>query len=104
MKSKTLTRIIALTLFAALAIPVQLAAQGTVKLHHPHQYHHYQLIDIGTFGGPNSSYLEGAPVGRLLSKSGTAVGSGDSPTPDPYCKLLHLGQKEWDEGQLPEAI
>jgi hypothetical protein len=54
MNSKTWTRIIALTLFAALTIPVQLAAQDKAKRHHPHQYHHYQLVDPGTFGGPQN--------------------------------------------------
>jgi hypothetical protein len=83
MNSKTWTRIIALTLFAALAMPFQLAAQHQAKPHH--QYHHYQLVDIGTFGGPNSSYLQGFPEGRMLNRSGTAVGAGDTSTPDPYC-------------------
>jgi hypothetical protein len=46
------TRIIALAMFAALALPVQLAAQD--KQNHHHEYHHYQLIDVGTLGGPNS--------------------------------------------------
>jgi hypothetical protein len=54
MNSKTWTRIIALTLFAALTIPVQLAAQDKAKRHHPLQYHHYQLVDPGTFGGPQN--------------------------------------------------
>jgi probable HAF family extracellular repeat protein len=87
MNSKTWLRIIALTLFATLAIPIQLAAQGKAKRHHHHQYHHYQLIDVGTFGGPNSSYLQPlpGPGGRLLNSSGTAVGAGDTPNPDPYC-------------------
>src|ERR1017187_2997008 len=52
MNSKRCTRIIALTLFATLASPV-LMAQAKTKQHHPHQYHHYQLIDPGTLGGPN---------------------------------------------------
>ena len=78
------------TLLAALAIPVQLPAQGTAELHHPHQYHHYQLIDVGTFGGPNSTYLQAFPVGRMLNNSGTAVGSADTPTPDPYCASFNF--------------
>jgi hypothetical protein len=59
MKSNLGTCIIALTLFAAPAIPVQLAAQN--QQDHPHQYHHYQLIDLGTFGGPNSGQLRAIP-------------------------------------------
>ena len=45
MKSKTLTCITAMTLFAALAIPVRLAAQA--KQDHKSKHHHYQLIDLG---------------------------------------------------------
>jgi len=64
------------------ATPVLLAAQEKDKQHHPHQYHHYQLIDVGTFGGPNSSFAQGSPV---LNNSGVAVGSADTSTPDPLC-------------------
>src|SRR5260370_4651939 len=35
-------------LFAALALPLRLAAQ------HNQGHHHYRLIDMGTFGGPES--------------------------------------------------
>lgn len=84
MKSKRLTSIVAMILFGASMVhPV--AAQDTAKPHRPHQYHHYQVVDVGTFGGPNSSFLEGMPESRMLNESGTAVGSGDTPTPDPYC-------------------
>ena len=83
MNSKTWTRIITLTLFAALALPLHLAAQNTAKPSHHHKYHHYQIVDPGTFGGPNSSYLQGFPEGRLLNNSGTAVGSADTPLPIP---------------------
>jgi probable HAF family extracellular repeat protein len=87
MKSKTSTSIAVIALFAALAIPVSLAARDKTKPHHHHQYHHFQFVDVGTFGGPNSSYLQPfpGPGGRLLNSSGTAVGAGDTPTPDPYC-------------------
>jgi hypothetical protein len=57
------------TLFVALAIPVRLAAQGSQnqKLKH----HHYQLIDMGTFGGPNSGDFP-LWLGTLNSRGVTA--------------------------------
>jgi probable HAF family extracellular repeat protein len=82
MNSKTWMGIIALTLSAALALPLQLAAQNNAQQHHPHQYHHYQINDVGTFGGPNSSYVL-PPSGKLINNSGVAVGSADTPTPEP---------------------
>jgi probable HAF family extracellular repeat protein len=51
MKSRPLSGITAITLFAALAVPIQLAAQHS----------RYKLIDIGTVGGPNSIGLTGNP-------------------------------------------
>jgi hypothetical protein len=39
-------------LFAALALPLRLAAQD--KQDHNNMHHHYKLIDMGTFGGPAS--------------------------------------------------
>src|SRR5579872_4456222 len=47
----------AITLLTALAIPVHLAAQD--KQDRKSNHHHYQLVDIGTFGGPNSSVATG---------------------------------------------
>jgi len=40
-------------LFAALALPLRLAAQDKQDPNRRH-HHHYQLIDMGTFGGPAS--------------------------------------------------
>ena len=67
MKSRTLTCITATTLFAALAVPVGLAAQGQQqnKLQQNKQQPRYKLVDLGTFGGP-ASYL---PVHRPHPKS-----------------------------------
>ena len=50
MKSRTLTSIISTILFAALAVPIRLAAQERQNKQQPH----YKLIDLGTLGGPNS--------------------------------------------------
>jgi hypothetical protein len=55
MKFRTLMWIAAMTLFAALAIPLRLAAQHT----------QYKLIDIGTLGGPSAS---GSPLVALGPK------------------------------------
>ena len=56
MKSRTLICITAISLFAALANPVQLAAQQT----------RYTLIDLGTLGGPNSGiFFESSPQNVL---------------------------------------
>jgi probable HAF family extracellular repeat protein len=80
MNSETWTRITALALFAA--IPVQLAAQD--KQDHPHQYHHYLLIDLGTFGGPNSG-VNIEPWQNVINNNGTVVGGADTSTPEPSC-------------------
>ena len=87
MNSKTWTRIIALTLFAALALPLPLAAQNTAKRHHHHKYHHYQVVDPGTFGGPQSgtfTLINGTRTGAL-NNQGRFAGAADTLAVDPYC-------------------
>ena len=76
MKSKTLTCITAITLFAALALPVQLAAQHT----------RYKVIDIGTLGGP-AAYEQGNGPGtsQTLNNAGVVAGTADTSTLDPTC-------------------
>ena len=87
MNSKTSMSIIALTLFAALASTTPLAAQHNAKPNQPHQYHHYQIADPGTFGGPQSYQTLGTlgAVG-VLNNRGMFVGSADTPTVDPNCE------------------
>jgi probable HAF family extracellular repeat protein len=80
MNSKTWTRIIALALFVALVIPAQLAAQGNQNEGQHH--HHYQFIDLGTFGGPVSYFANG--FDGILNSQGTSVGWADTPAPDPF--------------------
>ena len=73
MKCRTLTLISAISLLAALALPVEVAAQHT----------RYKLIDIGALGGP-VSYIAGNETGhRQLNNRGIVAGTADISTPDP---------------------
>jgi len=82
----------AVILFAALVLPLPLAAQST----------RYQLIDLGTFGGPNA--VVNGPGVRDLSNSGTYAGYAETAIPDPYapncqnpeCLVYHA--QEWRKG------
>jgi probable HAF family extracellular repeat protein len=79
MKSKGLVGTIAMTLVAALAIPVQLAGQEQLE---GKGHHRYKLIDLGTFGGPASYFANG--FDGILNNHGTSAGWADTSTPDPY--------------------
>lgn len=85
MKSGRLTSILAVIL-VAMALPVSLAAQANAKQNRPHQYHHYQINDVGTFGGP-WAFLNQTSWGRagILNNHGTLAGAADTLTVDPYC-------------------
>jgi probable HAF family extracellular repeat protein len=65
-------------LFAALALPLRLAAQD--KQDPNRRHHHYRLIDIGTFGGPQSRIDYATP----LNDHGTVSGQADTPDTNPY--------------------
>ena len=67
-------------LFAALALPLRLAAQDKQDHSNDNKHHHYTPIDMGTFGGPNSGVEEGTQV---VNNRVVAVGDADTSTPDP---------------------
>jgi probable HAF family extracellular repeat protein len=73
----------ALLATAALAVPATIIAQGSQS--HTSQFHHYKLVDIGTFGGPesniNNEFSLGAP--NQINKPGTTVGSSATSIPSP---------------------
>jgi len=79
--------LIAMTLMAALALPVQFAAQDNPEDKNHHKHHHYKLHDLGTFGGP-TGYLcndpsNGGGACAVLNRRGTVVGAADTSIPDP---------------------
>ena len=78
--NRTFGRITALTILAALAVPIWTAAQDSPSPDNKPKHHQYKVIDIGTFGGPNSfvptSFL--TEVGaQVISDQGTVAGAGD---------------------------
>ena len=83
MKSNLATVFIAVTLFAALAIPTQLIAQEQSGMQLPQNHHtRYKVVFIGTFGGPNSHFSIGGT--RILNNDGSFVGWADDLLPDPF--------------------
>jgi len=71
----------AMTLFAALAIPVGLVAQDVTAQADKPKHHHYKFIDLGTLGGPGSGVFDSQ---RELTRKGAVVGAADTAIPDPY--------------------
>lgn len=71
--------VIALILFPTAAL--RLVAQE-----HNSRHHHYELVDVGTFGGPNS-WMSNPAVVRLglFNNQGTLTGEAETPAMDPYC-------------------
>jgi probable HAF family extracellular repeat protein len=80
MKSARLMCITATALLVVLAFPVSLAAQE-----HPTKHHQYNLVDIGTFGGPNVQFNFSSPTDHLLGSNGKVTGGADTATVDPLC-------------------
>jgi probable HAF family extracellular repeat protein len=83
MKTKILRNVfLSLGAIFALAatLPVQLASNPAAA------QHRYRLIDVGTFGGPNSGYF-GFISARSLNNRGEATGTADTPTAvsPPFC-------------------
>ncbi len=80
MKPNSISLVVVLGLLAPLVAPVRLTAQN-IEGHVRH--HHYKLIDMGTFGGPESyvnETIEAITASREINHRGM-VGGSDTPTP-----------------------
>jgi probable HAF family extracellular repeat protein len=65
----------------------------------------YQVIDLGSLGGPRSYAFFSGVVCRLLNNNGTATGGMDTSTPDPFCfnsDCLTSHAFEWTNGFLAD--
>lgn len=84
--------------FVALAIPVSLAAQDNPSRDHKPMHRKYRLIDLGTFGGPNSQVNGGPPP--MINNEGTVAGIADTSAPCPYFDALVSPAFKWQTGVL----
>jgi probable HAF family extracellular repeat protein len=57
--------------------------QGDDSEHHNPKHHHYQLIDLGTFGGPNANFVTQGVGAQVLNNRGVVTGSADTSILDP---------------------
>src|SRR5947207_13273926 len=104
MKSRTLTFITALSLFAALAIPVPLAAQEEQATQQKAKHSRYVLVDLGTLGGP-SSFFPTSPIEPFLDNRGMVVGQAETADLDPNCASpdCHITHGfEWRNGVMTD--
>jgi probable HAF family extracellular repeat protein len=84
MKSRFWMCFAAIGFCAAVAAPLGVAAQGNRDHHQKH--HHYKLIDVGTFGGPNSGDFPlwlGTLNRRGVNVGWSATSAPTSPTSTP---------------------
>ena len=91
-------------LFAALALPLRLAAQH--KQDPNRRHHRYMLIDLGTFGGPNSFVATGFfESAQSISDQGAVTGPADTSIPDPLCYVddcFYPNAFQWRDGTLTD--
>ena len=104
MKSRTLTSITTMTLFAAVAIPVRLAAQEKQQ-EHKKVHARYKLVDVGTFGGPSTYIIDSE---QMLLNNGTVTGQSDTTIPDPNAPNCFVAECvvqrafKWQDGVLTD--
>jgi probable HAF family extracellular repeat protein len=99
MRLRTAIRIVAGTVLTTMAF-CALAQENAV--HH----RRYRIVEIATFGGPNSGYNVGT---RIATNDGTVVGGANTSTPDPFapdcfdlstCLVQHAWK--WQDGALTD--
>jgi len=89
--------------FVPIALTCGLLAASHTSAQEQQAKPHYKLIDLGTFGGPNSFYFS-APVVQSVNNQETVAGAADTNLPDPTCfedcKILHAFA--WQKGVLTD--
>ncbi len=105
MKKNRTTYFSALALLAALGVAVPLAAQG----HQNPKHHHYQIVEMGTFGGPESFLIQGDLSSyNFLNPHGSLSGDADTAALEPFPAYPYTGDGYvahaflWQDGELTD--
>jgi len=107
MKSRNSATLIAMALLAALTITIRPVAQD--RSDHKQGHRRYELVDIGTLGGPVSYFSASGFGAAILNNRGTVAGYGDTSAPDPNapnncfdldCLLAHAFR--WRDGVVTD--
>jgi probable HAF family extracellular repeat protein len=88
MKTRTLSRALALALLTTLAMTIQLFAQSQPD--HGRQLR-YKLYLVPPLGGTDSASITGPPVLSLLNNQGTLAAAGYTSIPDPFLGFVFHG-------------
>jgi probable HAF family extracellular repeat protein len=99
MNNRKLIRIAATTFAAFLAVLAtgeRLAAQESIL--RP-RHSHYKVIDLGTFGGPTSSYNFGSVI---INRRGAVVSAADTSIFDADCGCFVFHAFRWENGVLTD--
>ena len=95
----------------SITLLVTLATSGSLAAQEEHaKHHHYVIVDLGTFVGPNSYVFgldesSGVPEDQMLSVRGTATGVADTTVPDVFCltpECLVFHTFLWRDGVLTD--
>jgi probable HAF family extracellular repeat protein len=99
-----------LTFFFSLGIfhlfPAQ-AQQAAPTAKADPKYHHYKLIEIGTFGGQSSTNAWAGIGNKTMNSRGTVIGEADTSASDPYCIVEKVDcflndAFQWENGVLTD--
>ena len=92
MKLQKTISAVAFVVCLTISTSLSLAAQNTAATNTNTKHHHYKLVDLGTFGGSQSSVpgvfyeIDGGTAGaQVISNQGVVTGSADTSIPDPLC-------------------
>ncbi len=88
--SKMLKYMIFVTALVMPSIPTMLLAQQQ-----PARHSDYKVVDLGTFGGPNSDYEFGS---RIINRHGVVVGGADTSVFDENCGCFVGDAFRWENG------